>query len=151
MLTSEPEREPERKAEPDHQLEEQQAAGLFDYDSASIKYKKQISDLRTFLADKWCGHLPDTEPGHRDADLMLDQLALYVDGPERIDRFFEDSTRFGNAVREQLKQQALARAPNARSPAQLGKATGLLWATRKRLNLTNIDAIDPPSGEVLDE
>jgi hypothetical protein len=151
MLTSEPEREPERKAEPDHQLEEQQAAGLFDYDSAPIKYKKQIADLRTFLADKWGGHLSDTELGHRDADLMLDQVAIYRDGAEQMDRFLQNETDFDEINRELLKQEALARAPNARSPAQLGKAAGLLWATRKRLGLTNLTAIDTPPGEVLDE
>ncbi len=138
-----------RKAEPEQQQQRRTERGLFDYSSAPILYRKQLSDLEKLLLDRWLGRLPDTQAAHLDAAIMLDQLAVYIDGHERIDRFFENSTLFDKIVRDQLKQEALARAPNARSPAQLGKVTGLLWATQKRLRLTNITAVDKPPAEVL--
>jgi hypothetical protein len=123
-------------------------AGLRDYATAPIKFKKQMADLMRLLNYLHGSRLQNTEAAHRHAAPMLDLLAVYTDGQTRIDEFLERHTCFDEISRHRLKQAALAGPREGHSPRRLGELMSLHWATRKQLKLTNIDAIDTPPAEI---
>lgn len=124
-------------------------SSLRDYATAPVKFKKQIADFTKWLRDRWNEEpLADTEAARRDIAPCLDLLAVYSDGSTRIDDFLKRETSFDDGARDRLKQSALSGDRKGHSTQRLGQLMGLEWQTRKRLKITNIDAIDTPADEV---
>lgn len=124
---------------------------LLDYGRAHVSYKRQLKDVKTFLADRWTIPIPATEAAIRDVAVLLDLMAVYATGAVLIDDYLAWQTDFDHPTRERLKASAIASAPRGYTPEQIGRMLGIVWATHRRLDLRQVDAIDRPSRDVLDE
>ncbi|RXG92279.1 hypothetical protein [Bradyrhizobium vignae] len=124
---------------------------LLDYGKATVNYRKQLKEVKTFLEDRWTIPIPATEAAIRDVAVLLDLMAVYTAGAAMIDDYLAWETDFDHPTRERLKASAIANAPRGYTPQQIGQMLGVLWATHRRLDLRQIDAIDRPPRDVLDE
>ena len=128
------------------------AAQRFDHRVIAQKYRQRkrphpktnvrIADLERFIVDRYGPTLPNDDAGTDDALIMLHHLAHRAD-PERRMRAWlrERAPSFSKPLINRLITKAM-RKPLKWKADKLAKVIGLDYATRTRLGITTIGAID---------
>lgn len=140
LSRAKPSEEPSDRAHPPERM-------LVDYFArTSVRRRCRIAELRRFF-NETSDRIRFTERGLLEATVMVDHLAEFVDGAQRIDDFLGNETEFDAATRARLKDAALAGPIVIYRADELGRILGLTWEVRTRLKITTFDAIDAPSGD----
>lgn len=117
---------------------------LLDWGSASVKFKRQISDGEKLLFHLWGNPIPQTEAALKDLEPLFDLKAVYTNGRDTIAIFLEFNTEFDEPTRDRLMATAISNAPRGYTGQQLGHIWRVDWKVHRLLDLRQVNAINRP-------